>query len=214
MNHAGTFSLLVVFLSLCPFHLFSPKFSYGHELFLELTLPSVWDGQNESCVRLSLFLLILPGTLSLQLLHFDAEVTCWEVFRLQTDHIFSFTPLPCLSCQLNGYMTTGVCILCCFHCMEHLFRHLNCCAVLFFKCQSSCTSPRFIPQWALKCSKLHITQVSCSERRMTNVPCRMADSQPILIWFQQAQPRQILQPWGIQPYASCTFTGGLHSVIN
>lgn len=56
MNHAGTFSLRVVFLSWCPSHLFSPKFSYGHELILELTLPSVWDGQNESCVRLSFFI--------------------------------------------------------------------------------------------------------------------------------------------------------------
>lgn len=88
-------------------------------------------------------------------------------------------------------------------------------ALFFLKCQSSCTSPRLIPQWALKCSKLHITQVSCSERRMTNVPCRRVDSQPILVQFQQAQPRQNLQPWGIQPYPSCTvLTGGLHSVIN
>lgn len=102
MNRVGTFSLQVVFLSWCSSHLFSPKFSYGHDHILELTLPRVllvWDGQNKGCVQLSLFLLILSGTLSLHLLQFDAEVACWEVFRLQTDHISSFTPLPCLSCQ-------------------------------------------------------------------------------------------------------------------
>lgn len=229
VNPVGTFSLRVVFLSWRSSHLFSPKFSYSHERILELTPPTVLlvgDGQNECCVQLSLVLLILPGTLSLQLLQFDAEVACWEVFRLQADHIFSFSPLPCLSCQFWA---------------ERLHDHRCLCSLLFFiawnirsgiwivalfffclfflgfflMCQSSCTSPQFIPQWALKCSELPITQVSCSEGRMTNVPCRMADSQPKLVRFQQAQPRQTLQPWGIQPYPSCTvFTGGLHSVIN
>lgn len=37
---------------------------------------------------------MLRSTISVQLLQFDAVVTCWDVF-----HVFSFTPLLCHSCQ-------------------------------------------------------------------------------------------------------------------
>lgn len=107
-----------------------------------------------------------------------------------------------VSSELNGYTTTVVCLLCCFHCVEKNFWHLNCC--VFCQCQSSCTSPEFIPQWALKCSKLHMTQVSCSKRSMTNVPVQD-------VWFSAhtglvpaSATVPYLAAWGIQPYPSCS----------
>lgn len=144
VNPEGTFSLRVVFLSWCSSHLFSPKFPYSHERILELTPPtvlSVWEGQNESCVQLSLVLLILPGTLSLQLLQFDAEVASWDVFRLQADHIFSFTPLPCLSCQFWVERLHDHRCLCSLLFSLHgtFVQALELLRRFFFKCQSSCT---------------------------------------------------------------------------